>query len=418
MLKISANIQLPGDKSISHRSALFSALRKGKSRFKNFNFNQDCSATLNCLQELGISWQFDGAVLEIAGKYFKEWTSSPNVLNAMNSGTTARLLSGLLSNLPFETTLTGDASLQKRPMRRILEPLTKMGAKIESNQDKLPLKFYPVSILHGIRYPLPVASAQVKSAVLLAGLFAEGQTEVVEYSASRDHTERMLGLKREKNPDGTLSLFSSRENRIPDLSMVIPGDFSSAAFFIGATLVLPKSRIEIQNVSLNPTRSGLLTVLKKMGAKLEIHENQSFPEPAGTIVAETSNLINQPLPEELIANIIDEIPVLAVLGTQAAGKFSLHHARELRYKESDRIEMMVKNLRRIGVEAVEFDDGFEFEGPAILKGGMVETAGDHRIAMAFAIANLFADDTIHLDDPACVSVSFPTFWNLLKEVVR
>ncbi len=418
MTRIQARISLPGDKSISHRSALFAALRSKQSRFENFNFNQDCSATLSCLRELGVSWKLENTTLLMAGKHPREWKQPSQTLNAQNSGTTARLLSGILAALPFETHLTGDASLQKRPMGRILDPLQEMGAEIDSADRFLPLHFKTAKTLHGIRYTLPVASAQVKSAVLLAGLFADGTTEVVESIPSRDHTERMLKLKKQTNADGRVSIFSHPQHEIPDVSMTIPGDISSAAFFMAAALALPGSDLLLDHISLNPTRAGILNVFKAMGAHMETEETVSFPEPAGSIRVRSSQLTNRSIPKEWIANIIDEIPILAVLATQAEGRFRIRNARELRYKESDRIAMMVQNLQAVGVDVQEFEDGFEFDAPVKLTGGTIHTAGDHRIAMAFAIADLFTNETIRLDDPACVAVSFPGFWDILKQIVR
>ena len=414
--KINGTIQLPGDKSISHRAALFAALHPGESRFRNFNFNNDCTATLNCLADLGITWQYEDQNLRLWGKPARQWRKPPKELNAENSGTTARLLSGILAGLDFETTLTGDASLSRRPMERVLEPLRQMGAEIESNRGFLPLRFRPGTRLQGIRYILPVASAQVKSSLLLAGLYATGETEIIESTPTRDHTERMLRLHQKRNPDGTKSLFSSSAVAIPDLSMTIPGDFSSAAFFIAAALLLPKSELTIENVSLNPTRTGFLQVLKMMGADLRITETSAFPEPAGSISVKHSPLQNVTIPKELHANIIDEIPILAVLSSQAAGPFTLRNVKELRFKESDRISMIVKNLRETGIAVEEFEDGFQLPGAQTFKGGRVQTKGDHRIAMSFAIANLLSENEIVLDNPDCTAVSFPSFWDILNEI--
>jgi len=416
MHKILGSIQLPGDKSISHRAALFSALRAGEAKFHNFNFNQDCSATLACLMQLGIEWKYEQDVLTIRGKHIYDWSKPPVPLDAKNSGTTARLISGILANLDFQTTLTGDYSLCKRPMERIITPLQQMGADINSENGFLPLKFIPVKRLKAIKYKLLIASAQVKSSLLLAGLFAEGNTEVIETASTRDHTERMLQLRTKKNTDRTFSIFSSSEVELRDLSMTIPGDFSSAAFFLCAALMLPGSDLVINNVSINPTRTGLLEVLKIMGANPGFEIISKFPEPAGRITVKCEKLTNCPIPQSLIANIIDEIPILAILATQAEGEFVLRNAKELRFKESDRISMMVNNLRAVGVEVQEFDDGFQFCGPVEIKGGKIKTNGDHRIAMAFAIANLLTEEEIIIDDPDCVSVSFPSFWDLLNDL--
>lgn len=418
MKKIIGKIHLPGDKSISHRAALFSALRPGKSIFSNFNLNQDCSASLNCLQQLGIEWQIKKNNLHIEGKEIPQWHQPDAVLDAQNSGTTARLLSGILANLDFETTLSGDSSLKKRPMQRIIEPLVAMGADIESNQGYLPIHFKPVKTLSSIRYKLPVASAQVKSCILLAGLFNDAETEVIENKPSRDHTERMLKLPYRQNTDSSRSYFSSKAIEIPDLSMEIPGDFSSAAFFICAALMLPDSNLILDGISLNPSRTGLLTVLQAMGAEIKIQKKREYPEPVGELSIQYSNLQNISPEPGIIPNIIDEIPILAILATQASGRFVLHNANELRFKESDRIALMVENLQTVGVTVEEFEDGFAFEGPCTLGGGTVRTAGDHRIAMAFAVANLLTEDEIHIDDPQCVAVSFPSFWDLLKRIIK
>lgn len=418
MIKIQGDIRLPGDKSISHRAAMLSALRPAESRFTNFNFNNDCRATLDILRALGIESQKEDDGLIIRGKSLSEWEQPQSTLDAKNSGTTARLMSGLLMHLPFSTTLTGDESLQKRPMKRIIDPLTQMGARIVSNNGYLPMTFQPANGAKGIRYPLPVASAQVKSAVLLSGLFADGETEVVERVASRDHTERLLRLKSRVNPDGSRSIFSSPEVEVPDISMAIPGDFSSAAFFITAALITPGSELAVRDVSLNPTRTGFLEVLRRMGATPQLIKKQLDPEPMGDIFIRFQELRNIDVPAELVPNIIDEIPILAVLATQAQGLFRITNAGELRHKESDRIAAIVQNLKNVGAQVKEFEDGFEIKGPQILRGGKVVTFGDHRIAMAFAVAGLVSREPIEIDDPDCVSVSFPTFWELFHSIVQ
>jgi 3-phosphoshikimate 1-carboxyvinyltransferase len=418
MKKVKGEIYLPGDKSLSHRAALFSSFGKNKADFQNFNFNEDCSATLKCLKSLGIQWRIKQSVLQIAGKHISEWKPSNNPLDAKNSGTTTRLLSGILANLSFKSALTGDSSLRLRPMKRILDPLKQMGAMIESNNNLLPLQFYPVEKLKSIRYKLPVASAQVKSAVLLAGLFADGQTEVIEPVQTRDHTERLLGLKIVQNADGSKSIFSSGDVEIPDLSMEIPGDFSSAVFFITAALLLPGSELLIKNVSLNPTRIGFLDILKKMGAKIEQNIYVDKPEPCGELFIKHSFLKNIEIPASSIPNVIDEIPALAILASQSEGKFILRGAEELRYKESDRLKALAENLKAIGVNVTEYQDGLEITGPQSLKGGNIKSYNDHRIVMAFAIANLISGNQIKIDNPDCVNVSFPAFWDILNNIIE
>ncbi len=416
--KITGEISLPGDKSISHRAALFSAFIKEKSEFQNFNFNLDCRATLRCLNAFGIRHNVKDSVLLIEGKLLKNWMRPMGALDAGNSGTTARIISGILSNLHFAVNLTGDASLMKRPMDRIITPLKQMGAQINSRNGFLPLEFKPVKHLNGIKYELPVASAQVKSAVLLAGLFAAGRTEVVEYQTSRDHTERLLNLPAMRNIDGSLSLFSSPKIDVPNISMTIPGDFSSAAFFITAALMLPGSELTIRNVSLNPTRTGYLDVLKKMGAKIEVEETNSEPEPAGDLHIVHSQMQNITIDENIVPNIIDEVPILAILAAQSEGTFTLKGASELRHKESDRLNAIAVNLANVGINVQELPDGLIIEGGQEIKGGKAAAFGDHRIAMSFAIAGLISKEKIELDDPHCADVSFPSFWDLLKQIVN
>ncbi|MEJ2545548.1 MAG: 3-phosphoshikimate 1-carboxyvinyltransferase [Calditrichaceae bacterium] len=418
MKKIKGEVYLPGDKSISHRAALFSAFIPEIAEFENFNFNNDCTASLKGIESLGIEWYTQNDKLYIEGKSFSEWVQPKQSIDAQNSGTTARLISGLLANLPFETQIVGDPSLSKRPMARIITPLSQMGANIDSNNNFLPLKFNPVKNLQGIRYELPVASAQIKSAVLLAGLFAEGETEVVEFKTSRDHTERMLQLTTKVNADASMSIYSSHYAKLHNLSMQIPGDFSSGSFFICAALGLRGSELVLKNVSLNPTRTGLLTILEKMGATFKTIKLQEKPEPIGEIFIKSGDLRNIEIPLELVPNIIDEIPILSVLATQAHGKFLLRGAKELRVKESDRIATIVNNFRNLDITIEEYEDGFELSGPQKIKGGNVKTHHDHRIAMAFTIAQLFTNEKIEIDHPECASVSYPDFYSILDSIVE
>lgn len=417
--RIKGELTLPGDKSISHRSALFAALYEGESVFTNFNYNADCTSTLQCLQTLGVKWMAERDKLVINGKHPSQWLPADQALDAGNSGTTTRLLSGLLAGAPHTYTLKGDASLSRRPMKRILDPLHKMGARIESQDSRLPLHFSPVEKLHGIDYDLPVASAQVKSAVLLAGLLAEGRTIVRERVQTRDHTERLLQLPvRHYTGDAYQEIESSMEIGIPNISMYIPGDISSAAFFMVAACAVPGSELVIRNVSLNPTRSGIVTLLKDMGADIRETVLKDAPEPLGDIHVQATPLRNIILNGPIIPNVIDEIPVLTVLAAMADGRFELSDAEELRFKESDRISTMVENLRNVGIEVEEKKDGIILEGPQTFKGGKIITHGDHRIAMSFAIADLVSKEDIHIDQPECVDVSFPGFWKMLNRLVK
>jgi 3-phosphoshikimate 1-carboxyvinyltransferase len=416
-MKIKGELALPGDKSISHRAALFSSLYNGKTQFKNFPSSADCLATLDCLCRLGIKWTLeqDRLILQGNGKY--GYIQPDKVLDAKNSGTTIRLLSGILAAQRFSCSIAGDKYLNRRPMARILLPLGMMGARIEAGKGNIPpLLFYPVTALRGIEYNLPLPSAQVKSCVLLAGLHAGEETVVIEREPSRDHTERMLRLKVIESGNRQRKIYSNPDVEIKDLSMYIPGDLSSAVFFLVAALLLPGSELWIKNVSLNPSRTGILEVLKNMGAKVEIQLNQSIPEPIGDIYVIHQKLKNIHLQGDIIPAIIDEIPILSILASQSEGEFSVHNASELRVKESDRIHFICQNLRSLGIKLEEFKDGFAFQGPQRIKGGEVITADDHRIAMAFAIAGLVAKNDIVLDNPDCVNVSFPDFWQKLIEL--
>ncbi len=409
------SVQLPGDKSISHRAAIFAALGEGESRFENFSQNDDCRSTLQCLRQLGIEVMQSGEHVAVKGKPLTQWRRPAQSLYAGNSGTTARLLSGVLIHLPFATQLTGDESLSRRPMRRITDPLRAMGARIESNEGHLPLTFSPAEKISGIEYRLPVASAQIKSAVALAGLYADGVTRIIEETPSRDHTERMLRLQVTQQ-DGKRIIEVTGGASIPDVSMTIPGDISSAAFFIVGALLTPDSDITVHNVSLNPTRTAYLDVLQQMGASLEIKHIRDTPEPMGHIRARYSPLQNHPIPAHLVPNLIDEIPILTLAGLKAAGRFEIKDARELRVKETDRIHAMVHNLKQCGITVDEKDDGYSFCGPQKIKESPVKTFGDHRIAMTFAIAARVFNTALSLDNPDCVSVSFPEFYTLLNNI--
>ncbi len=415
MPRITGSISLPGDKSISHRAALFSALTPAENSFTNFNMNADCRATLDILKNLGIDWVLEDDLLTITGNELSSWQPPAGTLDAKNSGTTTRLLSGLLCHLPFPTVIDGDNSLRNRPMKRVIDPLQQMGAKIEHNQGKLPLKFMPVGELHGIGYNLPVASAQVKSALCLAARYANSPTEITENWVTRDHTERMLGLPVIRN--GKSSVIKVNPGyEIPQLSMPIPGDFSSAAFFLVAALINPGSQLEIRNVSLNPTRTGLLKVFELMGITYHTETTRLRPEPIGNIRIESQEFSNVEIPSDLVPVIIDEIPILSVLGLFGRGELVVKNAEELRYKESDRIARIVQMIRTFGGNIDELPDGFILTGQRKLNGGYITTDDDHRIAMSAAIASTVIESDVKIDKPECVEVSLPSFWELLHSV--
>lgn len=411
------DIQLPGDKSISHRAALIAALAEGESTITNYPDGRDCASTLNCLRQLGIKIDETRNGLKIFGKGLKGFSVSPEPLDCGNSGTTARLLAGILAGQNFDSILTGDESLSKRPMNRIIEPLQLMGAGISgSSSGTLPLTIHGKK-LKAIDYSMPVASAQVKSCLLLAGLLAEGKTVIRETATTRDHTERMLpGITVERHETSTdISILGGTP--IAPRSMTIPADLSSAAFFIVEALLTQDSNIYLRNVTLNPTRTGFLEILKSAGAMISI-ENKSEKnyEPVGDlrIISQTGSFKPLNLSGNLIPQIIDELPILAVFGTRTG--IEVRDAKELRYKETDRIHAVVSNLRAMHARVEEFEDGFKIF-PSMLHGAVVESYGDHRIAMSFAVAGLFAEGTTKIMNADCVNISFPDFFKYFQSSV-
>ncbi|MFH1542784.1 MAG: 3-phosphoshikimate 1-carboxyvinyltransferase [bacterium] len=399
-------IHIPGDKSISHRAVMLGALANGETVINGFLASADCLATIKCFQQLGIQvTRIQETSYKIIGKGLRGLQKADGVLDVGNSGTTIRLLSGILAGQNFTSEITGDASIQKRPMKRIFEPLTLMGArivgKVRDNNIYAPLKITGTK-LKGITYELPVASAQVKSAVMLAGLFAEGETTVVEKIKSRDHTERMFRY------------FAATKNGFPGKVVDVPGDISSAAFFMVLGLITPNSELTIYNVGLNPTRTGIIDVLRQMGGKIEIKDEQILSEePRGTIVIKTSKLKGIKIDGAIIPRIIDEIPIIAVAATQAKGKTEIRGARELRVKESDRIATIASELRKMGAKIEELEDGLIIEGPTKLHGAAIDSHGDHRIAMACSIAAKVADGETKINDVDCIETSFPGFSTLI-----
>lgn len=419
------NVVLPGDKSISHRAAMFSAIAAGTTQIENFAASDDCSSTLKCLGELGVEYERSGTRLTVRGKGKNGLNASTVPLDCGNSGTTMRLISGILAGQPFETRLTGDESLSVRPMRRVIAPLTEMGAVIESIDGHAPLLIKGTDDLKPIEYVLPVASAQIKSCVLLAGLYATGETTVTESVRTRDHTERMLrsfgaSITEADNGNGR-KITVSGDSKLVGGPITVPSDISASAFFAVAAACLTDSHITMQNVGLNLTRNGYLEVLQRFGANIRITStDESAGEPVGTIdvfgdgelgSTDETRLING----EIIANIIDEIPVLAVFGTQIPGGIEIRDAGELRVKESDRIASVVENLKRMGADVTEFDDGLRV-GRSQLKGAEIDSFGDHRIAMAFAVAGLFASGETNIIGAECAAVSFPDFFDILESI--
>ena len=414
---ITGAITLPGDKSISHRYAMISAIADGESRILNYSTGADCHSTLGCVRALGIDVTVAGTEVRSKGKGLDGLRAPAADLDAGNSGSTIRMLSGILAAQPFATHIFGDESLSRRPMQRIMGPLAEMGAEIVAREGKFPPLEIRGARLRPIDYTLPVPSAQVKTCVLFAGLFADGRTSVSEPVASRDHTEIAL---REFGADLRTTQRTITLTGRPHLTgreLMVPSDLSSAAFFIVAALLVPGSQLTIRGVGLNPTRSGLLDFLVGMGAKILIPTLESRNgELIGDIVVQHSDLKGGTVEGALTAALIDEIPVLAVLGAATEEGLTVRDAGELRVKETDRIRTVVDNLRRLGVEAEERADGMVIPGRQKFRAGEFDSFGDHRIAMAFAVAALCADGESAIDGAEAASVSFPEFWSTLGRI--
>jgi len=417
--KIGGVLELPGDKSISHRAVMFSAMADGVSKIYNLSNGEDVKSSQKCFSQLGAEIRQEDGYVYVRGCGFKGFRKPLSPLDSGNSGTTARLISGILVAQDFECSLIGDESLSLRPMKRIITPLTAMGGKIQATENfTLPLRYFPSEKLSAINYELPVASAQVKSAVLLAGLHLDIPTTVIEKIPSRDHTERMLGLKVVNSDKGKIN-YASRDNFPVPKEYVVPSDISTAAFFIILTILAEESSLTIKNVSLNETRTGIIDVLKKMGARIEIENFREIAgEPLGDIIVFSSKLQNINIDEEIIPNIIDEIPVLAIAGLFAEGSFTIKNAAELRGKESDRINAMCYNFKLLGLDVEEYPDGFTVSGKITGKTVMFESFKDHRIAMAFSILSFLLDGGGKINNFDCVSISNPDFLEQIKSITR
>lgn len=415
--KLEGAARVPGDKSIAHRALLCGALAGGWTRIAGVPRNADVSATIRALNDCGVQTQRNDDAVVVHGAGPQSWLADGKTIDCANSGTTMRLLMGILAGMPASVRLTGDASLSKRPMRRIAEPLEHMGARVMlSGQGAAPVEIHGSRALRGIEYSLPLPSAQIKTALLLAGLSASGGTRLHGRLDSRDHTERMLprfGAHLEVR-GGAIALEGGQ--RLRGAFVEIPGDPSSAAFWIAAALLTPQSRIEVHGVCLNPTRTGFIDVLRRMGASVETKLRRSEPEPVGTVVAESSSLSAVTLSADEVPSLIDELPLLAVLATQARGETIVRGARELRVKESDRIEAIAGALRAMGAEIETFDDGFAIQGPQQLNGAQIDPCGDHRIAMASSVAALCARGDTVIRDAECAGVSYPTFFSTLRSL--
>lgn len=433
--RIRGALVLPGDKSISHRAAMIAALAAGTSRIRNFSRSDDCAATLSCLQQLGVAVERENNEITIHGVGVDGLREPAAALDCGNSGTTMRLLAGILSGHNFSSTLTGDQSLRQRPMQRIIEPLQMMGANISSHDGRAPLTIQGRKPLQAIQYELLVASAQVKACILLAGLSAEGRTEIIENETTRDHTERMLhwfGVPIETGPaerEGVNARFAAVRGptQFKARDVLIPGDISSAAYFIAAATLLPGSSLEVRDVGVNQTRTSFMDQLHALGLDVRVTESrEESNEPIG-VVSVTG--VDSPRPKVdgespfmldglMIPQLIDELPLLAVVGSQIPGGIEIHDAAELRKKESDRIATTAANLRAMGAEVEEFNDGLRVNGRTRLRSAKIDPRGDHRIVMAFTVAALLAEGETKIEDSECVAVSFPEFFDLLESVVE
>lgn len=416
---LSGTVEIPGDKSISHRSVMFGALAEGTTTVTNFLAGEDCLSTISCFRKLGIEIKQEEENVIIHGKGFNGLVEPGEILDVGNSGTTIRLMLGILSGQPFFSTLVGDSSIAKRPMTRVTNPLKRMGAAIDGRNNG---DFTPISIrggsLKGITYELPVASAQVKSAILLAGLQAVGETVIIEPSKTRDHTERMIKqFGGEVEVDG-MKITVKGGQTFKGTDIQVPGDISSAAFFLVAGAIVENSEITLKNVGLNPSRTGIIDVMHAMGAELTIHnENPEAFEPMGDLTIKTSQLKGTTIEGDIIPRLIDEIPVIALLATQAEGITVIKDAEELKVKETNRIDTVVNELKKLGANIEATPDGMIIHGKTPLTGGSVSSHGDHRIGMMLAIAALLSDKEVFLENGEAISVSYPSFFSHLNSLI-
>ena len=414
---IVGKVNIPGDKSISHRAIILAAIADGESRIRNFLQGEDTLATISVFQKMGVNIKNDGDIIVVEGVGLYGLHAENPTLDFGNSGTSVRLLSGLLSAQNFSSQLIGDESLMKRPMFRIINPLQKMNAKINcTDSGTLPIKIQGGQKIEGIEYELPIFSAQLKSCLLLAGLYAEGTTKIIENIATRDHTERMLVNFSHSVIKKGNQISIKKADRLIGCEIIVPGDFSSAAYFIVAAILTPNSNIIIENVGVNPTRNAMIKIMKLMGADVELkNERLESGEPVATIYAKTSKLIGIDIPEELVPVAIDELPIILVAAACAKGQTKLSGAAELRVKESDRIQSMLDGFISLGIKVKALEDGMIIEGGQY-NGGVINSNNDHRIAMAFSIAGIIAKAPIIINSCKNVATSFPEFVDTAKHL--
>jgi 3-phosphoshikimate 1-carboxyvinyltransferase len=419
--QLKGNISVPGDKSISHRSLILGSIAQGETRIYNFLNSLDCLKTFECMQSLGAEIELgEDNFIKIKGKGLYGLQEPKDILEVGNSGTTIRLLAGLLSGQNFYSVLNGDNSIRKRPMKRVVQPLRLMGADIWGREDG---QLAPLSIkgnlLNPLQYTLPVASAQVKSALLLAGLYAAGETIIKEPLPTRDHTERMLSIMQADIMISHQEIIIIGGKFLKGTDIFIPGDISSAAYFIAAASILKDSQIVISQVGVNPTRTGIIKILKRMGAKINILNYQvKSNEPQADLEIEYSELKGIEIMPEEVPFLIDELPLIALVATQAQGKTIVSGAKELRVKETDRLKAIVSELKKMGANIKEKEDGFIVVGPSKLQGAACESYHDHRIAMSLAIAALLAEGKTVIKNSECIDISFPGFENTLQKLIN
>ncbi|MBC2242583.1 3-phosphoshikimate 1-carboxyvinyltransferase [Listeria booriae] len=408
---LNGTIRVPGDKSISHRSIMFGALANGTTTVSNFLKGEDCLSTIGVFRALGVRIEEFPDKIVVHGTGWDGLKRPDETLDVGNSGTTIRLMLGILAGRPFDATLEGDASIAKRPMGRVMLPLREMGAIFEAKD----ANFAPVKVtgtkLQPMTYTLPVASAQVKSAIIFAALQADGETTIIEKEKTRDHTEQMIRQFGGAITTDGLTIRVNGGQEFQGQNVVVPGDISSAAFFIVAGLIIPNSKIRLENVGLNPTRTGIIDVVKEMGGKITVEQtSKAGDEPAGTVIVERSDLKGIEIGGDIIPRLIDELPVIALLASQATGQTVIKDAEELKVKETNRIDAVVTELSKMGVALVGTDDGMIIEGNQTLHGATVQSYGDHRMGMMLQVAALLADSDVTLEKAEAINVSYPSFF--------
>ncbi|WP_339167902.1 3-phosphoshikimate 1-carboxyvinyltransferase [Brevibacillus sp. FSL L8-0520] len=418
--QINGTVRVPGDKSISHRAVMFGALAEGTTSIEGFLPGADCLSTISCFRKMGIEIEQDKDRVTVHGQGWYGLQEPSQHLDVGNSGTTIRLMAGILATQPFHSVMEGDESIAKRPMCRVIGPLRQMGAKIDGRKDG---EYTPLSIrggeLQGISYQSPVASAQIKSAILLAGMQANGVTSVTEPHLSRDHTERMLQAFGVKLVRDGLTVSIEGGQKLKGRAIQVPGDISSAAYMIAAVMMVPGSSLLIENVGINPSRTGILDVVDRMGGKIErINERVVNEEPVADLLVTYSELQGIEISGDIIPRLIDEIPVIAVMATQAGGRTVIKDAEELKVKETDRIATVVSELSKLGAKIIATEDGMIIEGPTPLKGAVIDSFGDHRIGMAMAIAGLAAEGETLIENDDAILVSFPGFPDVLQSISK